>query len=1105
MPTKLAALAISLATLASFPVFAEEVPATAEGPIGYYRQPDLHGDLLVFVAEGDLWKVALPGGVATRLTSHPDAETEPRISPDGSTVAFVGRYEGTSEVYTMPLSGGRPTRRTYRGTGVSLIGWANPNEVLIATEIFSTRPNWQLARLDISRDGAAGEAMVVPLHQASDGEWDADGTLYFTRLAFQGSHTKRYQGGSVQSLWKFDGVDEAVALTTDYPGTSKRPMLSGGRVYFASDRDGTMNIWSMAPDGTDLRQHTHHSGWDVKSPSHDGGRIVYQLGADLYLFDLGSGATRRLDITLDSDLDQTREDWVESPFDYVSASHLSPDGDRVALTARGKIFVAPVGHGRLVAATPEAGVRHREARFMPEGDEILSLADASGEVELWTRPANGVGEGHQLTDDGDILRWAALPSPDGRWIAHYGKGQRLFVYEVESGTNRQVDENRLGSFFSLAWSPDSRWLAYTESAENTFARVVVMDAASGERRAVTTDRFDSWSPAWSTDGEWLYVLTDRNLRSVVGSPWGNYQPEPFLDKRTKIFGIALRDDLRSPFMPPDEVAAAAEAAAKEAEDGADEASDDEDSEDGALVVEIDFDGIAARLYEVPVAPGNYSSLSANEGALFWLSGEAGSRERSLEALKFDNDDPETVTVASGLASYELSADGEKALLRKSDRLFVVDAEAAEADLGDAALDLSGWHLSVQPREEWRQMFAEAWRLERDYFYDRGMHGVDWNAMRAKYEPLVERVTNRAELADLIAQLVSELSALHIFVWGGDHREGPDDIAVGSLGARLARDPEAGGYRVEHVFLSDPDEPGRASPLARPGVDIIAGDVIETVNGRPTLDAAGLGELLRHQTGRQVLLRVAPGAGGAARDVVVEPISQRDEWDLRYHEWEYTRRLAVEEMGGGDIGYVHLRAMGGGNFTEWAKGYYPVFTRKGLIIDVRRNRGGNIDSWILNRLIRKAWFHWSQNVGDAPSWNMQQAFRGHMVVLMDEHTASDGEAFAEGFRRLGLGKLIGTRTWGGEIWLTSSNFLVDRGIATAAEFGVYGPEGEWLIEGWGVEPDIVIDNLPHETFNGRDAQLEAAIEHLRQRLAEEPIPDYEVPEHPDLSFPPDPER
>jgi tricorn protease len=372
-------------------------------------------------------------------------------------------------------------------------------------------------------------------------------------------------------------------------------------------------------------------------------------------------------------------------------------------------------------------------------------------------------------------------------------------------------------------------------------------------------------------------------------------------------------------------------------------------------------------------------------------------------------------------------------------------------------------------------------------------------MLEKYLPLVDRVTTRHELSDLIAQMVSELSALHTFVYGGDMREGPDEIRTASLGALLSRDREAGGYRVDHIYRVDPDEPERRGPLSRPGVDVAEGDVIAMINGTPTLSVPDINALLRNQAGKQILLRVRSPGDDEPRDVVAEPISLGQARDLRYHEWEYERRLATEERGGGRIGYVHLRAMGGENYTEWAKGYYPVFNREGLIIDVRHNRGGNIDSWILGRLLRKIWFHWSQRASHPPVWNMQYAFRGHIAVLCNERTASDGEAFTEGFKRLGLGKVIGTRTWGGEIWLSSNNFLVDRGIATAGESGVYGPEGEWLIEGHGVDPDIVVDNLPHATFEGRDVQLEVAVDYLLRKIEEEPIEKWPVPNHPDLSF------
>ena len=427
-----------------------------------------------------------------------------------------------------------------------------------------------------------------------------------------------------------------------------------------------------------------------------------------------------------------------------------------------------------------------------------------------------------------------------------------------------------------------------------------------------------------------------------------------------------------------------------------------------------------------------------------------------------------------------------------------DALKTPKTLDDAKVDLKAWTFSVIPAEEFREMFMDAWRLHRDYFYDRNMHSIDWKAMRHKYLPLVDRVRDREELSDLISQMVSELCALHTFVFGGDIRHGPDQVHLAALGAQLERDATAKGYVVKHVYQSDPDRPDQRAPLARPGVDVAAGDVIVSVNGREALSATDIGELLRNEAGKQVLLRVQPAEKTVTRDVIVKPMSLQDEADLRYDEWEYTRRMRVEEASGGQIGYVHLRAMGMNDINQWVEQFYPVFDRQGLIIDVRHNGGGNIDSWILGKLLRRAWFYWKSRTGQ-PTWNMQYAFRGYMVVLCDERTGSDGEAFSEGFRRLGLGKLIGTRTWGGEIWLSASNHLADRGIATAAEVGVYGPEGKWLIEGHGVDPDILVDNLPNATFNGKDAQLEAALSYVKGLIKEKPVPVPQQPPYPDRSF------
>jgi tricorn protease len=1063
-------------------------PATAGSPAGYYRQPALFKDTLVFVAEGDLWKVPTGGGAASRLTSHPGDESLPAFSPDGRTLAFVGRYEGPTEVYTMPAAGGLPVRRTWDAGQLTFVGWTPDGKLLYATDAHSTLPSTQLVELDVRQPDAVRH--LIPLAQAADGCYDDSAqTLFFTRQRFQGSHTRRYTGGTAQKLWSFAaGRPEAVPLTADYAGTSKSPMYWRGRVYFVSDRDGTMNLWSMGPDGGDLRQHTHHAGWDVASPSLSEGRIAYQLGADLHLLDVASGKDRVVPITLNSDFDQMREHWVAKPLEYLAASHVAPRGDRVVLTARGRVFVAPRGQGRLAEVTRSEGVRYRDARFLGDGRALVALSDESGEVELWKLPANGVGAAEQLTRGGEVLRWQAIPSPDGKLIAHHDKNQRLFLLDVGTKQDRKIDESRVGEFSDLRWSPDSRWLAYVTAADNNFRQVKLYRVADGSAVTVTSDRYDSYSPAWSSDGKWLYLLSDRHLKSVVPSPWGSYQPEPFLDRKTKIYHIALTDGLRSPFAPADELSPAEDDEAAGKKKGSDKPA--------APRVRIDVAGLADRLIEVPLPPGNYSELAVNDKALFWLSTPAGTPPKhALQGAAIARERVEAKTVAEDVKSYELSQNGKKLLLHKGDALYVVDAAPSAAELAHKEVDLKAWALSLQPREEWRQMFVEAWRLERDYFYDRGMHGVDWQAVRRKYEPLVERVRSRGELSDLVAQMVAELSALHIFVRGGDLRKGPDDVLPASLGATLVRDPARGGYRVEHVYRSDPDEPERTAPLARPQVRVRDGDVIEQVNGTPALSAAEIGQLLRRQAGRQVLLHVKPAGGGPGRDVVVKPIDPEEAADLRYHEWEYTRRQEVEQLGKGQLGYVHLRAMTGDTFTEWARDFYPVFTRKGLIIDVRNNRGGNTDSWILGRLLRRAWFHWRPRVGQPPLWDMQYAFRGHIVVLCNEWTGSDGEAFTEGVRRLGLGTVIGTRTWGGEIWLRADNFLVDRGIATAAEMGVYGPEGAWLIEGHGVDPDVVVDNPPHATFAGEDAQLRAAIDHLQKRIRDKPVEVPPVPPYP----------
>jgi tricorn protease len=1100
---------------------------------GYYSDPALHGDTIIFTTEGDLWSVGIHGGAAHRLTSGTGTENQATISPDGTKVAFRGNYEGPSEVYTIPIEGGLPQRRTWDGDSAPE-GWAPDGRLLVATQRYSTFPSSQLVLID-----DRGGREIVPLAQAAEGVYSSDGhTLFFTRWFPQSSRTKRYKGGWAENIWSFDGKNEAVPLTADWTGTSARPMFWNGRVYFISDRDGVMNVYSMDTNGSGVKQESHQHIFDVQAASLFDGRIVYACGSDLWLLDLKTGHEELIPITLVSDFDQMREHWVKKPLDYLTAAHISPDGTSAVFTSRGAIFLLPAKTGRIVKVAGDSGVRYREARFLPDGKSIVALSTASGETEFWKFAANGESAPEQWTHDAKVLRWDGVPSPDGHWLAHHDKDQQLWIYDIKTKQDKRIAQSMNGDFDDLSWSPDSHWLAYSEEADNSFQQLKLLNVDSGAMQTITSDRYNSGNPIWSTDGKWLYFLSDRNLKTTIPSPWGPRQPAPHFDRTVKIYELALTTGLRSPFLPPDELhpdtsekkdeekpaddkdkgakpaaadtkaadnkAADADKTAEKKDDKGAEKKNEAKDKKKPVEVKIDFTDLGARLDEVPAPAGNYHSLQATDKRLCWLNaGDDPEHNRALQCLDIANKGAEVDTVLAKVKGYEISLDRKKLLVARDEDFFVLDSDVKGTALNDpkvlpkAKIDLSHWTFSTNPREEYRGIFLDAWRLERDYFYDRNMQGVDWAAMRDRYLPLVDRVANRDELNRVIAQMVSELSALHTFVMGGDARKPLDQVETATLGAVLRRDEKAGGYVVEHIYQHDPDLPNQAPPLARPDSLVKEGETIVSIDGQNLLSVPDERELMRGKAGQQVMLRVKPSSGDA-RDVLVKPISEEDDSRMRYAEWEYTRRMQVDTASGSSIGYVHLQAMGPNDIDQWARDYYPVFNRQGLIIDVRQNHGGNIDSWLLGDLLRKAWFYWQPRVGN-PEWNMQYAFRGHIVVLCDQQTASDGEAFTEGFKRFHMGTVIGTRTWGGEIWLSGSNVQADNGIATAGETGVYGPDGIWLIEGHGVDPDIVVDNLPHATFAGSDAQLQAAIDLLKKQIKEDPRPVPPHPPYPDKSF------
>ncbi|MGM0943589.1 MAG: S41 family peptidase [Bacteroidota bacterium] len=1063
----------------------------AQSSPGYFMHPDVHENTVVFVAEGDIWMASTEGGMATRLTTHPGDESHPKISPNGKWVAYAASYEGPTEVYMMPISGGLPRRLTFEPMASIPTAWRSESEVAYVTNQYSTLPRLRTVIFDIN----SGQKSFIPLEMAAEGSFDDAGeTYFFVRPTFHGNVTKRYKGGTARQLWKYtDGTEEAVKLTQNYDGEDHHPVFHDGRVYFISSRDGIQNVWSMSPDGSDINQHTKEESYDVREYSLSGNTLVYRSGADLYRMDLSDMQKDKIAINLVSDFDQLRENWVDNPASYITNISVANDGEKVALTARGRVFVFPAKDGRMVRLSRKDGVRYRDAVFSTDSKDILTFSDESGEFEIHQYSGLGLDQGKQLTENGETLRFNLTPSPDGKWLAWYDLNNELWIRNMESGKTVKANLTDEDLHGSMAWSPDSQWLTYGQAASNTFTQLFVFNPSTEKRITLTSDRTNSLSPQWSADGKWIYFLSDRNFQSKVGSPWGQRQPEPFWEKQMKIYHITLQKGLISPFTPKNELKA-----------------EEKKSED-PVTVTIDEDGLMERVQEVPVPAGNYKNLIVTEKALYYhrvgpgpgiyYGGGVSNEDEPALMMTPISEKAEQKVFADKINSYAVSGNNKYALLRQGSNHFLVELGTSPvSDLSKNKLDLSGWKFSIDPREDWKQIYTDAWRMERDYFYDVGMHGVDWDAMYEKYLPLVDRVTTRNELSDVIGELIGELSVLHTSVRGGDTREGDDSIQFGMLGGLFSKTDL--GYQIDYIFQSDPDYPDEKSPLSHPALGLQEGDVITHIDGTSVLDVADMQVLLRDKSRKQVRLAVA-GKG----DHIIYPMTVGQENNLRYNDWEYTRRLEAEEKSNGDIGYVHLRAMTAGDIGQWYRDFYPQFKKKGLIIDVRHNRGGNIDSFILEKLMREAFFYWKSRTG-APYWNMNYAFRGHLVLLVDEFTASDGEAFAEGFRRLGMGNAIGARTWGGEVWLSGANTLSDNGIARAPMNGVYGVVGEdtnngdkveWLIEGVGFIPDIEVINLPKATFEGKDAQLDAAIEHLKELIQKDPRPVPAPPAYPDVSF------
>lgn len=1080
-----ASCAFALGSLNTVPTMAApSLDVQSRDNQGYYRAPAIQDNTLVFTAEGDLWTQALNAPHARRLTSLAAEELGAAISKDGQSVAYVANYEGASEVYVIPIQGGVAKRVSFENSRVRVQGWTADGQILYATDnAFGPANYWVLRKVD----PVSLTTSDLPLADAIEGVIDEAGeTLFFTRFGLQatGDNVKVYRGGAKGELWRYSlgSNDEAVKLTANHQGSVRQPMLSNNRLYFVSDASGNDNIWSMDLDGNDLSQHTYFTDWQVRGARIDSGRIVFQQGADIKLYDIASNETHTLEIHLTSDFAERREHWVNQPMKYATDTHFSPSGEKVVITARSHVAVAGNDGSRLVEIALSGEHRVRHAVMSPDNQWVYGISDATGEQEIWRFAADGSDRAKQLTQDGGSLRMGLHLSPDGRYLAHDDYDGNLWLLDLKKGNNRKIitQGQGLGPYADVVWSNDSRFIAITKDEQGKLRSQVVLYSLKAEKaQSLTSDKYESFSPAFSYDGQWLYFISNRSFNATPTSPWGDRNLGPVFDNRGQIFALALTQSAKFPFSKPTELTR------KNDKESQNEESNDDKSDAKETLVE--WDGLSKRLWQVPVSAGNYSDLRATEKGLYLLSHSATPGiNPALKWIKFDPLSPKVDTFADDVQTYALSADDSKLFLRRASNdgqeMLIVDAgESLPKEVSQAKVRIEQWQLAISPQQEWQQMFEDAWLMHRDSFFDSKMRGLDWQATKAKYQPLLARLTDRHELNDIFKQMMGELDSLHSQVYGGDLPADTNTPKGANLGGRVEQTKQ--GVRIAHIYQNDAELPSHASPLASVDVDAAVGDIIVAINGKPVNTVADVALSLRNQAQKQVLLTLKRQQKTVK--TIVVPISNSTNAKLRYLDWVNSNVQKVSDSSKGDIGYLHLYAMGAGDIASFAREFYANIDKKGLIIDVRRNRGGNIDSWIIEKLLRRAWMFWQPTQG-TPNTNMQQTFRGHIVVLTDQLTYSDGETFSAGIKALGIAPLIGKQTAGAGVWLSGRNSLTDKGMARVAEYPQYSMDGRWIVEGRGISPDIEVDNLPLATFKGHDAQLQKAISYLKDELVSQPI-------------------
>ena len=1058
--------------------------ALASAP--YVGQADLHEQRIVFTAEDDLWSCNREGGDVRRLTSFVGAEYFPHFSPDGAWIAFTGEYDGNRDVYLIAAKSGEPRRLTWHPGGDEVVGWHSDGKtILVRSRRDDPHGDWHL--FAIEPDG--GDPKELPLGYAARLDVDpASGRWAFNRTERERRPWKRYRGGWATQIWVGHPKQHDYRQITEFAGMDAFPMWYDGQIVFLSDQGGTANLWRMADDGSGRERLTDFDEWDVRWPAMGtGGVVVFTAGADLYLHDLAAGRTTRVEVDLPSDRVLTRTRYRASSRD-LQGFDLSPDGERLLVEVRGELFSVPVEKGVTLPVTRGTGARERGASYGHEGKQVFYWTDAEGEDALHRKDAWGREKAETIRGaKADDWFGQLHPSPDGQWLAWTDSEYGLRLMKAEGGGEHVADRATMGPIRGLAWSGDGRWLAYTKTLTNDFTSIFIYDTQDKVVNAVTGRWTQDFAPAWDPDGRYLYFISARAHNPVLGQ----VDMQNVEVKSEKFYALLLTPEVDSPLLrdaglPPTEDD-------KETEDEGDtEKKDDDDEDDTPEPVEIDFDGLAERLVELPVARGNYFGLAATKTHLFFvqkpLQGMAEGPDFFQEAepnavlMAYSLEDREAKPFVSGITAYDLEPSaGKIAVMKNCGQIFVVDAGAPPGeDLAKGKVDLGDAVVVLEPRDEWQQVYWEAWRQMRAFYWDPDLGGLDWKKIGKRYADLLPRLTSRSDLSDLIGQLYGEVSTSHSYVFGGDSGKKVPRVATGLLGADLVRDGDA--YRIERIIRGDAADRVR-SPLDEPGVDANEGDFILAVNGQRVEDAPNLHALLAGLAGKQVLVTVADDRGGKnARDVLLTPL--RGERSLRYADWVRGNREYVAEKTGGRIGYIHVPDMGTTGMVAFNKWFYPQLDKEGLVVDTRWNGGGFVSQMLVERL-RRPVLAYDRVRGGAVSSYPYRVLNGPFVVLTNEMAGSDGDIFPQAIQLEGLAPVIGMRSWGGVVGINSIRPLQDGGLVTQPVAAWWDSQKGWGVENHGVDPDIEVQNLPQELVQGVDAQLDRGIAEVLRLHAEDP--------------------